>query len=76
MKVEKFVPDKVILLASRKEGRLMTHKAFLKLRELLNYRRREMLEQVAHLEFERDELEQHFIESTEKHNMPKEGKNV
>ena len=63
MKVEKFVPDKVILLASRKEGRLITHKAFLNLRELLIYRRREMLEQVAHLEFERDELGQHFIES-------------
>jgi DnaK suppressor protein len=41
----------------------MTHKAFLKLRELLIYRHREMLEQVAHLEFERDGLEQHFIES-------------
>ena len=34
-----------------------------KLKSLLLNRRREMLEQVAHLEFERDELEQHFIES-------------
>ncbi len=40
----------------------MTHKAFLKLKELLIYRRREMLEQVAHLEFEREELGQRFIE--------------
>jgi len=34
-----------------------------KLKSLLLNRRREMLEQVAHLEFERDELGQHFIES-------------
>ena len=35
----------------------------LKIKKLLINRRREMLEQVAHLEFERDELGQHFIES-------------
>jgi len=35
-----------------------------------------MLEQVALLEFERDELGQHFIESIEKHRLPKEGQNV
>jgi DnaK suppressor protein len=34
-----------------------------KLKSLLLNRRREMLEQVAHLEFEREELGQHFIES-------------
>ena len=34
-----------------------------KLKSLLLNRRREMLHQVAHLEFERDELGQHFIES-------------
>ena len=34
-----------------------------KLKSLLLIRRREMLKQVAHLEFEREELEQHFIES-------------
>jgi DnaK suppressor protein len=34
-----------------------------KLKKLLVNRRREILEQVAHLEFEREELEQHFIES-------------
>ena len=34
-----------------------------KLKSLLLIRRREMLEQVAHLEFEREELGQHFIES-------------
>ena len=34
-----------------------------KLKSLLLNRRREMLQQVAHLEFERDELGQHFIES-------------
>ena len=33
------------------------------LQSLLLNRRREMLEQVAHLEFEREELGQHFIES-------------
>jgi DnaK suppressor protein len=34
-----------------------------KLKSLLLNHRRDMLEQVAHLEFERDELGQHFIES-------------
>jgi DnaK suppressor protein len=34
-----------------------------KLKPLLLNRRREMLKQVAHLEFEREELGQHFIES-------------
>ena len=34
-----------------------------KLRSLLLNRRREILEQVAHLEFEREELRRHFIES-------------
>ena len=34
-----------------------------KLQSLLLNRRQEMFEQVAHLEFERDELGQHFIES-------------
>ena len=34
-----------------------------RLKALLLTRRREMLEQVAHLEFEREELRQHFIES-------------
>ena len=34
-----------------------------KLKSLLLKRRQEMLEQVAHLEFEREELGQHFIES-------------
>jgi len=43
-----------------------------KLKSLLLNRRREMLEQVAHLEFELDELEQRFIESidsAQKENM-------
>jgi DnaK suppressor protein len=41
----------------------MKENTFKKLESLLFNRRREMLEQVAHLEFERDELGQHFIES-------------
>jgi len=41
----------------------MKENTFKKLKSLLLNRRREMLEQVAHLEFERDELGQHFIES-------------
>jgi DnaK suppressor protein len=36
-----------------------------KLKSLLLNRRREILEQVAHLDFEREELEIHFIESVE-----------
>ena len=41
----------------------MKETTLLKLKKILINRRREMLEQVAHLEFERDELGQHFIES-------------
>jgi DnaK suppressor protein len=41
----------------------MKETALLKLKKLLINRRREMLEQVGHLEFEREELGQHFIES-------------
>ena len=41
----------------------MVQKKLMKLKKLLVNRRREILEQVAHLEFEREELEQHFIES-------------
>ena len=36
-----------------------------KLKSLLLNRRREMLQQVAHLEFEREELEQHSIEAVD-----------
>ena len=39
----------------------MTHKAFLKLRELLIYRRQEIFKQVAHLEAEREELGQSIL---------------
>ena len=46
-----------------KEGFQMKENTLRKLKSLLLNRRREMLEQVAHLEFERDELEQHSIES-------------
>jgi DnaK suppressor protein len=42
---------------------LMKENTLIKLKSLLLNRRREMLAQVAHLEFERDELGQHFIES-------------
>ncbi len=42
---------------------LMKENTLKKLKSLLLNRRREMLEQVAHLEFERDELGHHFIES-------------
>ena len=41
----------------------MKENTFKKLKSLLLNRRQDMLEQVAHLEFERDELGQHFIES-------------
>ena len=41
----------------------MNENTLIKLKSLLLKRRREMLEQVAHLEFEREELEQHSIES-------------
>jgi len=41
----------------------MKETTLLKLKKLLINRRREILEQVAHLEFEREELGQHFIES-------------
>jgi DnaK suppressor protein len=41
----------------------MKEDTLIKFKSLLLNRRREMLEQVAHLEFERDELGQHFIES-------------
>jgi len=47
-----------------------------KLKSLLLNRRREMLEQIAHLEFEREELGQHLIDAIEKHTIPKEGQNV
>ena len=41
------------------------------LQSLLLNRRREMLEQVAHLEFEREELGQHFIECAASYEMLK-----
>ena len=41
----------------------MKENTLIKLKSLLLNHRREMLEQVAHLEFEREELGQHFIES-------------
>jgi negative regulator of sigma E activity len=54
----------------------MKENTLIKLKSLLLNRRREMLEQVAHLEFESAELGQHLIESIEKHTIPKEGQNV
>ena len=41
----------------------MKKTSLVKLKKLLINRRREMLEQVAHLEFEKEELRQRFIES-------------
>ena len=41
----------------------MKKTSLLKLKKLLIHRHREMLEQVAHLEFEKEELRQRFIES-------------
>ena len=54
----------------------MKENTLIKLRSLLLNRRREMLAQVAYLEFEREELGQHFIEAVENYNIPKEGQNV
>jgi len=51
---------------------LMKENTLIKLKSLLLNRRREMLEQVAHLEFELEELGQHFIEkidSAQKENL-------
>ena len=45
-----------------KQRFLMKENTLKKLKSLLLNRRREMLQQVAHLEFEREELEQHSIE--------------
>ncbi len=43
----------------------MKENTFKKIKSLLLNRRREMLQQVAHLEFEREELEQHSIEAVD-----------